>query len=121
MDVDVEVVVVSHPVQVLSHCRAIETDEHRPAANRRSHLARGKAFTLLAHLCGVEVVEVIVEVVVLVDVKVDVELLVDEDVDVLVEVLVDDDVDVLVEVLVDVVEVLVEVVVVWHPLHVFSH
>ena len=57
VDVDVVLVVVSHPVQVLSHCFAIENDEHSPTADRRSHLTRSKTFVLLAHLCGVEVVE----------------------------------------------------------------
>ena len=107
VDVDVVVVVLSHPMQVLSHCFATKSVLHNSAANKRSHLACGKIFVLLAHLCKVDVVVVIVEVDVdvLVEVDVDVEVLVDDDVDVLVEVLVDVDVEVLVEVEVDVVVV----------------
>ena len=104
VDVDVVLVVVSHPAQVLAHCFAIKMSEHSCAANRRSHLVSGKIFTLLAHLCSVDVVEVDVDVVI-VEVDVDVEVLVDDEVDVLVEVLVDVDVEVLVEVEVDVVVV----------------
>ena len=105
VDVEVDVVVVSHPVQVLSHCFATTISPHNPTERRSSHLACDNIFTLLAHLCKVDVVvvEVEVEVDVLVEVDVDVEVLVDDDVDVLVEVLVDVDVEVDVDVDVDVV------------------
>ena len=103
--VDVVVVVVSQPAHVLAHCFATKSDVHKPKFNKRSHLARAKVFTLLVHLCSVDVVEVDVEVLldVLVEVDVDVLVLVDDDVDVLVEVLVDVDVEVDVDVDVDVV------------------
>ena len=105
VDVDVDVVVVSHPVQVLSHCFATTISSHNPTERRSSHLACDNIFTLLAHLCKVDVVvvDVEVDVDVLVEVDVDVEVLVDDDVDVLVEVLVDVDVEVDVDVDVDVV------------------
>ncbi len=75
VDVDVVLVVVSHPVQVLSHCLAMEIDdEHNPAAKSRSHLARGNTFVLPMHLCGEVIVDVLVEV--LVDVDADVEVVV---------------------------------------------
>ena len=61
VDVDVVLVVVSHPVQVLSHCFLIDSDEHNPAAKRRSHWVNGNEFTLFAHLCSVEVEVVVVE------------------------------------------------------------
>jgi hypothetical protein len=37
VDVDVVLVVVSHPLQVLSHCFAIEADVHKRSVKRRSH------------------------------------------------------------------------------------
>ena len=46
VDVDVVDVVVSQPAQVLSHCFATESDVHKFAANKRSHLASGKILTL---------------------------------------------------------------------------
>ena len=100
--VDVVVVVVSHPLQVLAHDS--EKESHRSAANNSWHCANGNVFVLFAHSSGVDVV--------LVDVLVDV-----DDVDV---VEVDDhdvDVVVLAKVL-DVVDVLV--VVVSHPLQVLA-
>ena len=97
---DVEVVVVSQPLQVLWHCWTIAIEEHKPTDNKRAHFAWGNILTLLTHLCSVDVE---VEVDVLVEVDVDVEVLVDDDVDVLVEVLVELDVEVDVEVEVDVV------------------
>ena len=103
--VEVVLVVVSHPVQVLTHCFATKGSEHKPKLTKRSHLAWGKTLNTLAHLCNVDVVVVDVEVLldVLVEVVVDVLVLVDDDVDVLVEVLVDVDVEVDVDVDVDVV------------------
>ena len=50
VEVDVVVVVVSHPAQVLSHCFSMEADnEQRPAAKNRSHVAWGNSFRLFAH------------------------------------------------------------------------
>ena len=95
VDVDVDVVVVSQLAQVLSHWLLTNASEHKPPANKRSQVDKGKTLALPAHLCNVDVVEVLVEVLVLLDV--------DVEVDVLVELLVDVDVDVDVEVDVDVV------------------
>ena len=49
VDVDVVLVVVSHPVQVLSHCFRIESDAQSPTASSRSHRSRGNTFLLLTH------------------------------------------------------------------------
>ena len=37
LDVDVVLVVVSHPLHVLAHCCAIDSDEQSPTAESRSH------------------------------------------------------------------------------------
>ena len=106
VDVDVVLVVVSHPLQVLAHCFAKAS--HKPAANTTSHLSRGRVFVLLAHLPGVVVDVVVVE---LDDVEVDVDL---DDVLVAVDVVV-------VVRMVKVVDVDVDVVVESHPPQVLSH
>ena len=48
--VDVVLVVVSHPLHVLSHCFATNTSEHNPTAKRLSHFDSEKTLTLFAHL-----------------------------------------------------------------------
>ena len=67
VDVEVVLVVVSHPLQVLSHCATIGVDvEHSPASKIRSHVARGNKLTLLAHIADVDTrVGVDVEVLIL--------------------------------------------------------
>ena len=50
VEVDVVLVVVSHPLQVLSHCSAMESVKHSPTTKKRSHLARGNVLCLSAHL-----------------------------------------------------------------------
>ena len=50
VDVEVVLVVVSHAAQVLAHCLATNSSSHSPPANKRSHLASGKVFTLPVHL-----------------------------------------------------------------------
>jgi hypothetical protein len=39
VDVDVELVVVSHSEQVLAHCFATTSDVHKFAAKKRSHVS----------------------------------------------------------------------------------
>ena len=46
--VDVVVVVVSHPLQVLAQCFGKES--HKSAANNSWHCANGNVFVLLKHL-----------------------------------------------------------------------
>ena len=55
---DVVVVVVSQPLQVLKHDSKKES--HRSAANTSRHLAKGKMFALPSHLCNVVDVVVVV-------------------------------------------------------------
>ena len=119
--VDVVDVVVSHPLHVLAHCT--KKDPHKSSANNSWHCPNGNVFVLPTHMCGVEVVLVLVDVlvVVVVDVDaVDVDDVVevdDEDVD---EVVLDDVLDVVYVVdVVDVVDVVV-VVVVSHPRQVLA-
>ena len=100
VDVDVVLVVVSHSAQVLAHCFTTTSDVHNFAAKKRSHVSRGEMFTLPTHLCSVDVVEVLVDVL---DVDVVLVVLVEDEVDVLVELLVYVAVEVDVEVEVDVV------------------
>ena len=56
--VDVVVVVVSQPLQVLAHDSKKES--HRSAANNSWHLATGKVFAFPLHLCNVVDVVVVV-------------------------------------------------------------
>ena len=80
--VDVVDVVVSHPEHVLSHCATTETDAHKPSWDKRSHFSMANRLTLPVHLCGVDVEDVVVEVLVDVLVLVDVDVLVEVEVDV---------------------------------------
>lgn len=51
---------MSHPLQVLAHCLAIEADDEQvPAAKSRSHVARGMTLTLLAHLSSVVILALV--------------------------------------------------------------
>ena len=56
--VDVVVVVVSQPLQVLAH--ESKKESHRSAANNSSHCASGKVLILPLHLSVVVVVDVVV-------------------------------------------------------------
>ena len=58
MLVDVVVVVVSQPLQVLAHDSKKES--HRSAANNSSHCAKGKVLILPLHISDVVVVDVVV-------------------------------------------------------------
>ena len=106
-DVDVVLVVVSHPLHVLSHPPGATRVLHKPLAKIAWHEISSRVFVFLSQRSVV----VVVEVVIVVEVVTVVEVLVV----VLVEVVY------VVVLVLEVVDVDVLVVVVSHPLHVLSH